>query len=419
MTFERVVCGIDGSDASLDAARAAARLTSGELILLAVVDSWDVLLAGPDAAGPSPRDRAAAGLERAAAAVGDRCVTTTQLVQGSPRHLILQEAGRHNATLIAVGTHGLGHLARWLVGSVATALVRDAPCSVLVARHGGADPGFPTSIVVGVDGSPESALAFGVATELHRACGAPTTVVVAEDGADLPAVRTVVGNERLEVAPGSAVLPLADAAADSDLIVVGSRGLHGARAVGSVSERVMHMASCSVLIVRPAPSGAAVFGTGDATAGDLMSSPAIAAHGDAPLSELTALMVEHRIGGVPIVDRAGGLLGLVSQSDFVGRAVPLGRGDERGTSLLGEWLVTPDLESVYRRARGLRAHEVMSQPVQTATADEPLSEVIQRMVRLGCNRLPVVADDGVLVGMLTRHDFVKLADRWLHDPPSG
>ena len=38
-----------------------------------------------------------------------------------------------------------------------------------------------------------------------------------------------------------------------DLVVVGSRGLHGLKALGSVSERVAHQAKCSVLVVREAP----------------------------------------------------------------------------------------------------------------------------------------------------------------------
>jgi len=43
---------------------------------------------------------------------------------------------------------------------------------------------------------------------------------------------------------------LVEAARDVDVLVVGSRGLHGARALGSVSEQVAHEASCSVLVVR-------------------------------------------------------------------------------------------------------------------------------------------------------------------------
>ena len=38
-----------------------------------------------------------------------------------------------------------------------------------------------------------------------------------------------------------------------DLVVIGSRGLHGLKALGSVSERVAHQAECSVLVVREAP----------------------------------------------------------------------------------------------------------------------------------------------------------------------
>jgi nucleotide-binding universal stress UspA family protein len=45
---------------------------------------------------------------------------------------------------------------------------------------------------------------------------------------------------------------LVDASHEADLVVVGSRGLHGVQALGSVSERVAHRAVCSVLVVRGA-----------------------------------------------------------------------------------------------------------------------------------------------------------------------
>jgi nucleotide-binding universal stress UspA family protein len=43
-----------------------------------------------------------------------------------------------------------------------------------------------------------------------------------------------------------------EASGSADLLVVGSRGLHGLRALGSVGERVANQASCSVLVVRDA-----------------------------------------------------------------------------------------------------------------------------------------------------------------------
>jgi nucleotide-binding universal stress UspA family protein len=56
----------------------------------------------------------------------------------------------------------------------------------------------------------------------------------------------------VDVDPRPPVDALVDAALTADLVVVGSRGLHGWRALGSVSERVAHRASSSVLVVRAA-----------------------------------------------------------------------------------------------------------------------------------------------------------------------
>jgi len=41
---------------------------------------------------------------------------------------------------------------------------------------------------------------------------------------------------------------------DTDLLVLGSRGLRGVHALGSVSERAAHRAGCSVLVIRPGPA---------------------------------------------------------------------------------------------------------------------------------------------------------------------
>ena len=50
--------------------------------------------------------------------------------------------------------------------------------------------------------------------------------------------------------PDEPVQAIVSAAADADLVVVGSRGMHGLKALGSVSERVAPQANCSTLVVR-------------------------------------------------------------------------------------------------------------------------------------------------------------------------
>jgi nucleotide-binding universal stress UspA family protein len=142
-----------------------------------------------------------------------------------------------------------------------------------------------TSIVVGTDGSSRARQAVAVATQLARACGAKlhlvrafrptvqTAALAAGDGviAVAPVTdaeihqqvedeleRLAAEIERDGVAVQTFVCPQAAASAilsvathqDADLIVVGSKGMHGARRVlGSVPNSIAHQAGCAVMIV--------------------------------------------------------------------------------------------------------------------------------------------------------------------------
>jgi nucleotide-binding universal stress UspA family protein len=137
-----------------------------------------------------------------------------------------------------------------VLGSVATTAVHDASCSVLVARPLSDAERFPRAIVVGVDGSEESARAAEVARALAARLGSEVRVVVAEGGKGVDSAAVDRIAPEAEVVPGKPVDVLLAAADDADLVVLGHRGLHGVKALGSVGERVVHRASCSVLVVR-------------------------------------------------------------------------------------------------------------------------------------------------------------------------
>jgi nucleotide-binding universal stress UspA family protein len=128
------------------------------------------------------------------------------------------------------------------------------PCSVLLARRPRGGP-FPASILVGVDGSEQSLAAARVAQSVAERFGSELTIAVATGGklVDLEPVWELTPYFVRD--PGRPVEALVGLAETFDLLVVGSRGLHGVAALGSVSERVAHRAPCSVLVVRqPAPS---------------------------------------------------------------------------------------------------------------------------------------------------------------------
>ena len=259
--FARIVCGVDGTDESREAVSQVARLAppAARVVLCSVWNTGASVAVGwspPLARTASfPRDELQAAVDATRPLLPASLVVETSVIEGPPGPMVLAEIGRHEATLVAVGSHDHRRLTGILLGSVAAQLLHDAPCSVLMARspQNGA---FPGTVMVAADGSPESARAVHAAAEIAHRLGAELEAVVATGGqADVKigAVRSVLdaaGGPGIPLredpeAPVEALTRLAP-----DLLVIGSRGLHGVRSLGSVSERVAHEARCSVLVVR-------------------------------------------------------------------------------------------------------------------------------------------------------------------------
>jgi nucleotide-binding universal stress UspA family protein len=249
--FQRIICGVDGTPASLVAVRQALRLRdeNGSLLLSAVANVAQAAHAGmaaPHAAELLQHEAEAALAEARALAPS----ASSKLVNGEPVAVLLGQAEAERATLIAVGSHGRGRAAGLLLGTVAARMLRDAPCSVLIAREARDADAWPQTLLVGIDGSAESAAAFAVAQGIaERFGGSVRAIGSTKDQLDRDAARAIVAE--LEEVDGPTVTELAAASESADLVVVGSRGLHGLKALGSVSERVAHQARSSVLVVRP------------------------------------------------------------------------------------------------------------------------------------------------------------------------
>lgn len=257
-TFRRVLVGVDASQESLEAARQAATLAEGPITLLSSYDLAAGLVGGTGPAVPAYLDEeplkksAEHAVEAAEAEIGDKPVTG-RIASGRPWEALLHEIDRWDDTLVAVGSHGTGRALGIVVGSTATELIHKAPCSVLIARTGLGD--FPSRIVVGLDGSEEALDAYRTAKAIAERFDAelePVVAVADEVDLDLEAIERAVGENvrRISDLPVSALVSLS---ADADLVVVGSRGLKGVKALGSVSERVAHQAASSVLVVRRRP----------------------------------------------------------------------------------------------------------------------------------------------------------------------
>lgn len=249
---ERVICGLDSSPEGIEAVRQAHALVDGQgdLTVLTALDIAVSAQAGwaATSAAAGLRNEAQAALE---AAKAEAPGASFRLVEGRPDRVLLAEAERERATLLVVGTHGISRPLGVALASVPTVLLHEAPCSVLVARGRPAGEALPRSMVVGLDGSPQSGMAWAIGRALADRLGMKAWPVAVRDGKtlDRAAVEALAENALFE--DGNPVDVLVGAAEQADLLVLGSRGLVGVRALGSVSERVAHKARCSVLVVRP------------------------------------------------------------------------------------------------------------------------------------------------------------------------
>ena len=250
--FDRIVCGIDGTPESLFAVKQAARLqgSEGSLLLVAVMELVKSVHAGMAASHAG--DLLRTETEGAMAEAMELAAAESRIVSGDPATVILDEA--QQATLVALGSHGRRRAAGMLLGTVATRMLHEAPCSVLIARPARDPETWPRAIVAGVDGSAESELAVAAARTVASSCGADLRIVSAiRDQVDRDAAQGVA--PELEERDGRALDVLVSESETADLVLVGSRGLQGLKALGSVSERIAHQARCSVLVVRGAGPG--------------------------------------------------------------------------------------------------------------------------------------------------------------------
>jgi CBS domain-containing protein len=126
------------------------------------------------------------------------------------------------------------------------------------------------------------------------------------------------------------------------------------------------------------------------------------------VQDIARLLWSRGISGVPVVDAAGGLVGMVSELDLLVRNANLH---------IPQYLRVLDVmiplgsrhhfEEELRRALGATAADVMTGDVVTVEPDTDLADAATLMLEKDVNRLPVVAD-GRIVGIISRADFVRL-----------
>jgi CBS domain-containing protein len=131
---------------------------------------------------------------------------------------------------------------------------------------------------------------------------------------------------------------------------------------------------------------------------------------DATVLQAARLMLQHHISGLPVIDKDGNLVGVLSEGDFLRRRETK---TERRRSRWLEFLMGPGrIAAEYSHSHGNKVAEVMTTDVQTVEQDTALEDIVELMERRRIKRVPVVCG-GQVVGIITRsnlmHAMVSLA----------
>ena len=137
---------------------------------------------------------------------------------------------------------------------------------------------------------------------------------------------------------------------------------------------------------------------------DIMTKPVITVTPQTRVAEAARLMLQHRISGLPVLDDAGRVVGIVTEGDLLRRSE---LGTERQRARWVEMLIGPGrLAQQYVDAHARLVGEVMSEDVAFATSETTLPGLVRLMEKRQVKRVPVI-DNGRLVGIVSRANLVR------------
>jgi CBS domain-containing protein len=151
-------------------------------------------------------------------------------------------------------------------------------------------------------------------------------------------------------------------------------------------------------------------------ASDVMTRSILSVRPDTSIAEAIRLMLDNRVSGVPVIDEAGRLAGILTEGDLLRRGET---GTERQRPRWLEILMGPGrLASEYVQTHGRRVAEIMTRDVVSVTPETALDEVVGLMERRRIKRVAVLAGD-VPVGIVSRADLIRALAHIFEEEPAA
>ncbi|HSZ38377.1 MAG TPA: CBS domain-containing protein [Trebonia sp.] len=141
------------------------------------------------------------------------------------------------------------------------------------------------------------------------------------------------------------------------------------------------------------------------TVRDIMSTHVMAVRKNASFKEIAAMLREQRVSAFPVLDDDDKVIGVVSEADLMAKEVLRDAAPGMPGGILG------DREQAKAKAEGVTAAELMTAPPVTIDPDASVPHAARLMYDRRVKRLPVIAEDGRLIGILTRSDVLRVFSR--------
>ncbi|WP_445491510.1 CBS domain-containing protein [Rhodopseudomonas sp. RCAM05734] len=136
----------------------------------------------------------------------------------------------------------------------------------------------------------------------------------------------------------------------------------------------------------------------------IMTRQVVTIRPEATIVEAAGTMLQKHISGLPVVDAAGKLIGIVSEGDFIRRS-EIGTQRKRGGFL--KFLLGPGASAAeFVHAQGRKVGDVMTREPLTVTEDTPLEDIVQPMEKNHVKRLPVMRGADI-VGIVSRANLLQ------------
>lgn len=138
-----------------------------------------------------------------------------------------------------------------------------------------------------------------------------------------------------------------------------------------------------------------------------MSQPVITVREDTSLEQVARTILENHVGGVPVVDSDGEIIGIITETDFSAKEQSVPFSTFTAPQVLGQWLSQNEIENIYQASRYRRADEIMTRHVAVLSESDSVEKAAKMLLTHDVNRLPVVRD-GKPVGIIARRDLLRL-----------